>query len=149
MASQDEYWLKENMERRGITPEAMVKLVNENSLTGFHTPMAGLKWLVKKFRAKTLSSQELEDRSTLASVILSPPAERPRCETCGNSGRVLEQIEGDRPRATDQYCTCRMGKELESVERRPRKVDMLIDHTASAKVDGQQEWRETGTSVLC
>jgi len=84
--------------------------------------MAGLKWLIKKFRTKTHSSVELQTEAEAALEILSPPAESPRCEPCGNSGRVLERIEGQRPRMTDQYCNCRMGKELEAVERRQRKA---------------------------
>jgi hypothetical protein len=120
MGFQDECWLKEEMERRGITPKALAKLVDENPLTGFHSPMAGLKWLVKKFRTKTRSSLELGNEAKRALGILSPPAESPRCEPCGNSGRVLERIEGQRPRMTEQYCDCRMGKELKTVETRKR-----------------------------
>jgi hypothetical protein len=103
MGFQDECWLREEMERRGITPEELAKLVNENPLAGFRSPMVGLKWLVKKFRTKTRSSPELETEAKAALGILSLPAESPRCEPCGNSGRVLERIEGQRPRMTDQY----------------------------------------------
>jgi hypothetical protein len=118
MGFQDECWLKEAMERRGITPEALLKLTGENPLTGFHSPMAGLKWLVKKFRNKTQSSLELETEIKAALGILPPLKESPRCEPCGNSGRVLERIEGQRPTMTDRYCDCRMGKELKAVEHR-------------------------------
>ena len=122
MRFQDECWLKEEMELRRVPPEALLELVRENPLGGFRSPMAGLKWLVKKFRTKTRSALELEASTQGAAVILSPPAENPRCETCGNSGRVLERIEGQRPRTTNQYCSCRMGKELEAVERRMSEV---------------------------
>ena len=120
MRFQDECWLKEQMEIRRISAEGLLELVRQNPLSGFRSPMAGLKWLVKKFRTKTRSSLELEAAAQATVVTLSPPAESPRCETCGNSGRVLERIEGQRPRTTDQYCDCRMGKELEAIERRPR-----------------------------
>jgi hypothetical protein len=118
MRFQDECWLKEQIELRRISPEGLLELVRKNPLSGFRSPMAGLKWLVKKFRTKTRSAAELEAAAQGAVGTLSPPAERPRCEKCGNSGRVLERIEGQRPRATDQYCDCAMGKELEAVERR-------------------------------
>jgi len=127
MGFQDECWLKEAMERRGITPEALAKLVTENPLAGFHSPMAGLKWLVKKFRAKTRSSLELQNEAKAALGILPPLAESPRCEPCGNSGRVLERIEGQRPRMTEQYCNCRMGKELKAIERRSRPAAVPAD----------------------
>jgi Helix-turn-helix domain len=118
MGFQDECWLKGEMERRGITSEELAKLVKENPLNGFRSPMAGLKWLVKKFRAKTCSSLELETETIAALGILPPPKESPRCEPCGNTGRVLERIEGQRPRVTDQYCDCRSGKELKTIETR-------------------------------
>lgn len=119
MRFQDECWLKEQIELRRISPEGLLELVRQNPLSGFRSPMAGLKWLVKKFRTKTRSSLEMEAAAQGAVGTLSPPAESPRCETCGNCGRVLERIEGQRPRATDRYCDCRMGKELEALERRP------------------------------
>jgi hypothetical protein len=107
------------MELRRISPEGLIELVGTNPLSGFRSPMAGLKWLVKRFRTKTRSSLELEAAAQGAVGTLSRPAESPRCDTCGNSGRVLERIEGKRSRATDKYCDCRMGKELEAIERRP------------------------------
>jgi helix-turn-helix protein len=120
MHFQDECWLKEQMELRRVTPEGLLQLVRKNPLSGFRSPMAGLKWLVKRFRTKTRSAPELEAAAQGAVGTLSPPAESPRCEKCGNSGRALERIESQRPRTTDQYCDCRMGKELEAIERRLR-----------------------------
>lgn len=123
MSFQDESWLKEQMERRQIAPESLLELVRENQLRGFQSPMAGLKWLIKKFRLKTKSSAVLEAAATVAVGRMSPPAEVPRCERCGGAGRVLERIEGSRPKMTDQYCDCRLGKELEAVESRPRTAE--------------------------
>lgn len=120
MVSQDEHWLKEQMELRAVTPESLLELVQENPLSGFRSPMAGLKWLVKRFHVKTRSSRDLEAAAEGAAGELTPPAEAPRCRSCNNTGRVLERIEGQRPRATDQYCDCRMGKELEAAEHRIR-----------------------------
>jgi helix-turn-helix protein len=145
MTFQDECWLKEQIELRHISPDALDKLVRENPLTGFHSPMAGLKWLVKKFRTKTRSAVEL---ATGASIAFSSPVETSRCEKCSNTGRILEPVEGElRPRATDQYCDCRMGKEIEAVERRSHKTTALLDgHT----FQGRPSWgsgaagRETG-----
>ena len=116
MRFQDERWLNEEMELRRVPPEGLLELVRQNPLSGFRSPMAGLKWLVKKFRTKTRSSPELE--TAAKERLLPQPVEGPRCQTCGNTGRVLERIEGQRPRTTEQYCACRMGKELEAVERR-------------------------------
>src|SRR5579883_21605 len=120
MSFQDECWLKEQMELRGVTPEALLRLVNDNPLGGFHSPMAAVKWLVKKFGNKTRSSRELEAANRLAAGTLSPPIEAPRCDRCSNTGRVLDRTEAQRATATEQYCDCRMGKELEAVERRIR-----------------------------
>jgi hypothetical protein len=50
---QDECWLKEEMELRRVPPEGLLELLRKNPLNGFRSPMAGLKWLVKKFRTKT------------------------------------------------------------------------------------------------
>ena len=86
--------------------------------TSTGSPMAGLKWLVKKFRAKTQSAAELEAAAASTAIQCSPPRENPRCEKCGNSGRILDRVEGRRPTITDQYCDCRMGGDLEAVERR-------------------------------
>ena len=60
MAFEDERWLKEQLELRRSTPDALLELVRKNPLNGFKTPMAGLKWLVKKLRAKTQSAAERE-----------------------------------------------------------------------------------------
>ena len=125
MGFQDECWLKEQMELRGVTPEGLVKLVHENPLNGFHSAMAGLKWLVKKFRTKTRSAMEL---AAEAASTFRPPVETPRCEKCGSSGRIIERIEGQRPTVTDQYCDCRMGKAVAAIERRK--------HTAPVPADG-------------
>ena len=122
MGFQDECWLKEQMELRGVTPEGLVKLVHENPLNGFHSAMAGLKWLVKKFRTKTRSALELEAAAARAASRFSAPVENPRCQKCGNTGRILERIEGHQPRMTNQYCDCRMGKDIELVERRKPKA---------------------------
>ena len=124
MGFQDECWLKEQMELRGVAPERFVELVRLNPLSGFRSPMAGLKWLVKKFRTKTRSAVDLESAARALSAF-SPPVETPRCERCGGSGQVLERIEGQRPRMTGQYCDCRMGKQLEALERQtdPAPVD--------------------------
>jgi len=137
MACLDERWLKENMELRGITPDALMKLVGENPLKGFRSPMAGLKWLVKKFRIKTKSAEHLESearrRYTCAAAV-----EIPRCDKCANTGRVLEQSEGAQPpKVTDQYCDCQMGKELEAVESRKKKVSMPIDQQTT---HGRPPW---------
>ena len=43
MVLQDEHWLREQMELRGITPKGLLELVRGNPLSGFHTPMAGLQ----------------------------------------------------------------------------------------------------------
>ena len=127
MSFQDECWLKEQVELRQISPDALVKLVHENPLNGFHSPMAGLKWLVKSFRIKTRSAAEL-DSVAGARIAPSLPVEAPRCEKCDNTGRILERIEGEpRPTATDQYCDCRMGREIEAVERRKHKVTVPLD----------------------
>jgi hypothetical protein len=134
MGYQDECWVKDQIELRGITPEHFVELVCRNPLSGFHTPMAGLKWLVKKFRTKTLSAVELASEAGATSPFLAS-VETPRCEKCGNTGRLLERVDGERPRVTDQYCDCRMGKEVLAVERRKP--------TATAPSD-----RETGSSRL-
>jgi hypothetical protein len=75
MSSQDESWLKEQMELRCITFESFIKLLHENSLERFHSPMAGLKWLVKKFGAKTRSARE----HASAGPAVRPPVESPRC----------------------------------------------------------------------
>ena len=121
LSFQDECWIKEEMERRHTTPEALAELVKKNPLAGFDNPVAGLKWLVKRFRFKTRSSLKLETAAQRAlGIILPLTAESVRCETCNNSGRVLERTEGQRPRVTDQYCNCRMGQELESAEHRVR-----------------------------
>jgi len=50
---QDECWLIEEMELRRVPPEGLLELLRKNPLNGFRSPMAGLKWLVKKFRTKT------------------------------------------------------------------------------------------------
>jgi hypothetical protein len=122
MSGQDECWLREEMQRRHATPEALAELVRKNALTGFRNPMAGLKWLVKKFGIKTRSLLELEAEAQryLGPGSLPPPEEGTRCETRNNSGRILERVDGGRPRMTDQYCDCRMGKDLKSAERRVR-----------------------------
>ena len=44
--------------------------------------------------------------------------ETPRCHRCGGGGMVLEHIEGQRPRQTDQYCDCQMGRDIKDIERR-------------------------------
>jgi hypothetical protein len=140
MSVQDETWLKDQMELRSIPSEALAKLVNENPLPGFHTPMAGLKWLVKKFRAKTRTSLELA--SALGAVgTLSPPTEGPRYEICSGSGHVLERIEGQRPIMTDQYCDCRMGRELAAVDRRVRTA------TAPAEAQAAGEPRDANLQL--
>ena len=53
MDSNDARWLREQMELRNVTPETLLKLIDENPLTGFDTPIAGLKWLLKQAKAKT------------------------------------------------------------------------------------------------
>jgi hypothetical protein len=130
MGFQDECWLKEEMELRRVAPEGLLELVRKNPLRGFHSPMAGLKWLVKKFRAKTRLATERDAMAAGTASQCAPPLENPRCEKCGNSGRILERIEGQRPRMTDQYCDCRMGRDLEGVERRKR--------AAAGPVDGEE-----------
>ena len=120
MRCQDEQWLKENMELRRITPEALLQTLDENPLQGFASPMAGLKWLVKQFQKKTESAADLESKARSRYGCL-PVVETTRCEKCGASGRVLEHVPGEqRPRATEEYCDCRMGKELEVFEKRKR-----------------------------
>ena len=122
MCFQDECWLKEAMELRGITPEALLDLESENPLTGFRSPMAGLKWLVRKFRAKTRTLSKTEAATQGTAGLLPSPVDSPRCEVCGGSGQVLERIEGQRPKLTDLYCQCRTGRELEVVRRRLRSA---------------------------
>ena len=117
MNSKDEWWLKEHMELSGIAPERLLELVNENPLHRFASPMAGLKWLVKNFRTKSQSAVELGSEAGATSRFLAP-VESPRCERCDNAGRVLERVEGERPRMTGEYCDCRMGNDLLAVERR-------------------------------
>ncbi|MBZ5609773.1 MAG: helix-turn-helix domain-containing protein [Acidobacteriia bacterium] len=132
----DERWLKENMELRCITADALLKLVHENPLRGFRSPMAGLKWLAKKFRTKTKSAAHLE--SEVQRRHPRAPNEIPRCEKCQNTGRVLECVQGEqRPRATEQYCDCQMGKELEAVERRKKKASMPLDQQTG---QGRPPW---------
>jgi len=126
MGFQDECWLKEQMELRCVTPEGLLELVRENPLSGFHSSMAGLKWLVKKFRAKTRAAAEREAAKVGAA---SQSTSTQRCEKCANLGRVLERIEGQRPTMTDQYCDCPMGKKLKTIEQR--------NHTEVIRVDGQ------------
>lgn len=74
--------------------------------------MAGLKWLVKNYRPKTLTAGNIEKQIAQTGIFrgIAPPAEAPRCEKCHNSGRVLERI--------PEYCDCRMGKDLKAVELR-------------------------------
>jgi hypothetical protein len=79
MGFQDQCWVKEQMESRRITPEGLLKLVRENRLSGFRSPMAGLKWLVKKFPAKTRSAAEMES-AVRGPRAFSAPVETPRCE---------------------------------------------------------------------
>ena len=127
MRCQDERWLRENMELRCITPDELLKLERENPLGGFQSPMAGLKWLVKKFGTKTKSAAHFDSevRRRYACV---PSVETPRCEKCENTGRVLERVEGEqRPKMTDQYCDCQMGKELEAVEKRKKTASTPFD----------------------
>jgi len=118
MGCLDERWLKENMELLCIAPDALLKLVRENPLKGFRSPMAGLKWLVKRFRTKTKSAEHLESEARRRHTC-APAVETPRCDKCANTGRVLEQGEGEqRPKVTDEYCGCQMGRDLEAVEKR-------------------------------
>jgi hypothetical protein len=133
MGFQDQCWVKEQMELRRITPEGLLKLARENPLSGFRSPMAGLKWLVKKFPAKTRSASEMDSTVRVARA-LSAPVEAPRCERCGNTGRILERIEGQRPRATEQYCDCPMGREIEAVEKRKQTAKAPAkDHAANGR----------------
>ena len=119
MSVQDERWLKEQMELRQITPGGLLELERKNPLAGFRSPMAGLKWLLNKFVTKTRSHVEIETAFKAAGPA---PAEVPRCEMCAGSGRVLERTEGERPTTTDQYCDCRLGRDLKRIESRPPKT---------------------------
>ncbi len=146
MGFQDECWLKEQMELRRITPGGLVKLVSKNPLSGFRSAMAGLKWLVKKFRTKTRSAGELKAVAVVAAGTFSPPVVATRCEKCGGSGRILERINGQRPIMTDQYCDCRMGKDLEIVERKRRKATGGSDtQAAHAEPPGRPGGADTQT----
>ena len=129
MRYQDEIWLKEQMELRSVTPRALIELVRQNQPGGFRHPMAGLKWLVKRFRAKTQSAAE---REAAARTTALAPRENHRCEKCGNSGRILDRVEGQRPTMTDQYCDCGMGRDLEAVERR-RPSSTAMQHQINAR----------------
>jgi hypothetical protein len=44
-------------------------------------------------------------------------AENQPCPKCRGGGRVLELIEGQRPRQTDQYCDCPMAKSVQAADR--------------------------------
>jgi hypothetical protein len=132
MNCQDERWLKEQMELRGITPDALLQLVHANPLKRFYNPMAGLKWLVKKFQAKTHSAGDLEV-ATGCRGGSSGSMENPRCQTCGNSGRILRHVEGEsRPRVTSEYCSCQMGKDLQAVEKRKQKATARSSNSTEA-----------------
>jgi hypothetical protein len=132
MNCQDERWLKEQMELRGITPDALLQLVHANPVKRFHNPMAGLKWLVKKFQAKTHSAGDLE-AVTVCRGASSRPMENPRCEACSNSGRILLHVEGgSRPRVTSEYCNCQMGKDLQVVEKRKQKATASSGNSTEA-----------------
>ena len=121
MSYEDKRWLREQMEVRLVSPDELVKLVHANPLSSFHSPMAGLKWLVKRFRAKTRSGAG----NRLSQVLYSPP-----CEKCGSTGRIIERVDGCPLRTTDQYCDCRMGKDLEIAERRKDKAVSAVDGKA-------------------
>jgi hypothetical protein len=117
MDFQDECWLREQMEIRRVSPATLVELVRRNPLAGFRTPMAGLKWLLKRAGTKTRSAKEIESAAQVATARLTP-RENERCQLCRNTGRVIQQDQGGQPATTDQYCQCRMGKDLERVESR-------------------------------
>ena len=97
ISRQDETWLKEQMELRNITADALFEMVRTNPLDGFRSPMAGLKWLVKKFCSKTQLGSASEKAAGIAGR-LPAKIEAPRCEKCANSGRILEYLEGVRPK---------------------------------------------------
>jgi hypothetical protein len=138
MSSKDEWWLKEHMELSGIAPERLLELVDENPLHGFVNPMAGLKWLVKNFRTKSQSAVELESAAEPVRRFMAP-VEGPRCERCDGTGRVLERTGGERPRLTDQYCDCPMGKDLRSVE--GRKPTAMARPSEGRVEPSQVPWR--------
>lgn len=109
------------MEQRNITPEALLELARSNPLAGFDNPMAGLKWLVKRFRSKTQTAESIES-AVRRQYVFERPFDNARCEKCANTGLVLERTEGEaRPRVTDQYCDCAMGKDLKAVEKRRKE----------------------------
>src|ERR1041385_3588629 len=114
----------------GSPPRRRRKRGTRKPWLGFSAPWAARKWLVRKFRAKTQSAREREAMAVGTAIQCAPPLENPRCEKCGNSGRILERIEGQRPRMTDQYCDCRMAKDLEGVERRKQ--------AAAGPADGEE-----------
>jgi len=136
MDLQDECWLKEQMELRQIAPDGLAKLVRENPLNGFHTPMAGLKWLVKKFRNKTQSAADLAAGTAGLQSAPSIPAEVPRCEKCCNTGRIFQCLGGEL-RPTDQYCDCPMGRDIAAVERRKDNATASSDQH---DIQGRPPW---------
>jgi hypothetical protein len=117
VSAHDERWLKEWCELRGVEIETLAELLRQNPLGGFKSPMAGLKWLVKNAKAKSCSAAEAEHDAGVLLARLTPEQLQP-CARCGNTGWVLDRREGERPVATNCICGCRMGKELEAVERR-------------------------------
>ena len=127
MSYEDKRWLKEQMEIRRISPEGLLELVRTNPLSKFDSPMAGLKWLVKRFRGKTRSAADVSVGFGAGNGLSQ--VDNPRCEKCGNTGRIVERVEGYSPTMTDEYCDCPMGKDLRVAERRKDKALLTVNNT--------------------
>lgn len=89
MSAHDASWLREQMELRNVGVGELLKLVDDNPLNGFAKgPMAGLKWLVKKFGTKAAKAAAAPVRD-----LVVPEAEK--CPECG-SRRGEGLLLGDR-----------------------------------------------------
>ena len=120
----------ETIELQGIPIADAMQELRHHVPSAWHNPDGFLTYFAKNIRSK------MPEFAPAPQAVKAEVSKiRGPCPKCRGGGRILELIEGQRPRQTDRYCDCPQGKEIDATERRIRSSSATAKNEKTFRVD--------------